>query len=74
MFFNEEGQINDEDYQNQDESNEEDQEEEEGEFFAQSNRQYQHEMTMEDISSYKEMMMAHMKAAAAGGKHSKDYN
>jgi len=30
-------------------------------------------MTMEDIASYKEMMMAHMNAAAAGGKHTKDY-
>jgi len=28
-------------------------------------------MTMEDIASYKEMMMAHMNAA--GGKHIKDY-
>ena len=30
-------------------------------------------MTMEDIASYKEMMMAHLNAAAAGGKQSLDY-
>ena len=30
-------------------------------------------MTMEDIASYKEMMMAHMNAEAVGGKHTKDY-
>ena len=73
MFFNEEGQIDDEDYQDQDDSNE-DEEEEEGQFLAQSNGQRHHqEMTMEDIASYKEMMMAHMNAAAAGAKHTKDY-
>lgn len=72
MFFNEEGQIDDDDYQDQDDSNE-DEEEEEGQFLAQSNGQRHQEMTMEDIASYKEMMMAHMNAAAAGGKHTKDY-
>ena len=73
MFFNEEGQIDDEDYQNQDESDEEEEEEEEGQFLAESNKQRYQEMTMEDIASYKEMIMAHMNAAAAGGKHNKDY-
>ena len=73
MFFNEEGQIDDEEYQDQDDSNE-DEEEEEGQFLAQSNGQrHNQKMTMEDIASYKEMMMAHMNAAAAEGKHIKDY-
>jgi len=30
-------------------------------------------MTMEDIASYKEMMMAHMNAANVGGKQNQQY-
>lgn len=68
MFFNEEGQIEDDVDQHQTSS-----EEEEGQFLAQSKGSRQHELNMEDIASYKEMMMAHMNAAAAGGKQSKEY-
>jgi hypothetical protein len=30
-------------------------------------------MTMDDIASYKEMMMAHMNAAKVGGKQNQQY-
>ena len=66
MFFNEEGQIDDE-YQTSSE------EEEEGQFMAQSNGSRHKDMNMENIASYKEMMMAHMNAAAAGGKQIRKY-
>ena len=66
MFFNEEGDIDDDDEQASSEDDE-DEENEEGQFLAQSNGNHRRELTMEDITSYKEMMRAQM--IAAGGKY-----
>ena len=68
MFFNEEGHLDDEEDGGQSDSDEE----EEGQFLAQSSGQ-QRQMTMEDIASYKEMMMAHMNAAKVDGKQNQQY-